>query len=131
MRDIPYQAMLFGFGDESPITHFFYATTNSVAVKVGMAKNVDNRMKRDRQFRGHVLIWKIPCNCVPALIGGHKKCEREIRWENAHTVDRLPASEQYRPSDFIMQALWWRARGNPRAEAVLHWLEQHRWGQTG
>lgn len=129
MRDMPYQAMLFDPGDE-PVTHYFYATTNSVAVKVGMAKNAEKRMKRDKQFKGHVLIWKIPCNCTPQMINGHRKCEREIRWENTLAADRLPASEQYRPSDDIMQALRWRARGDARAMAALDWLEHHRWGQT-
>lgn len=130
MRDMPYQPFLFDPGPD-PVTHYFYATTNSLVVKVGMAKNTEKRMKRDRQFKGHVLIWRISCNCTPHLVGGHRKCERELRWENAHAADRLPASEHYRPSDFIMQALRWPARGDERAAAVLDWLEHHRWGQTG
>ena len=130
MREAPYPAVLFDVPESEHVTHYFYATTNSVAIKVGMAKDVEKRMKRDRQFRGHVLIWTQPCNCVPHVIDGRRKCVQELAWEDAHAVDRLPRSEHYRPSSDIKRALYWRARSSPRAMAVMHWLEEHTTGRT-
>lgn len=130
MREAPYQAVLFDVPSSEHITHFFYTTTNSIVVKAGMARDVDRRMKRDRQFRGHLLIWKQPCNCVPHFINGKRKCEQEIAWENAHAIDRLPDSEHYRASRDILTALYWKARSSPRAMAVLAWLERHAMGRT-
>lgn len=139
MRDVPSQLQLFPDDDEPPILHFFYATTNSAVVKVGMAKNtgegklqsVEKRMKRDAQFKGHVPIWAIPCSCTPRIVMGRKKCESEIAWENAHAADRLPASEHYRPfgATSVWTALRFAAGQDQRAIAVLEWLKKH--GQAG
>ena len=132
MRDVPYQAMLFEEGEDEPFTHFFYATTNSITVKVGMAgqpgkldQPVEKRMKRDGQFKGHILIRAIPCNCTPRIVMSRKKCQREIDWENAHAADRLPASEQYRPSADVYTALRFMAGRDRVAMAALDWLRRH------
>jgi hypothetical protein len=137
MREMPYQAVLFDMGTDEPVTHFFYATTNSIVVKVGYAKTRDDgqdaiaaRMKRDGQFKGHLEIWRIPCNCPLHIVMGRKQCEREISWWDAHAVDRLPASELCRPSHDVRTALYFRARNDPRAMAVMNWLEQHVTGQS-
>jgi hypothetical protein len=132
MHEALYQAMLFDDGADDPATHWFYATTNSLAVKVGYTKTRDDgrdaismRMKRDGQFKGHIEIWRIPCNCPLHIVLGKKHCQREIDWENAHAADRLRASEQYRPSADVLMALLFRARGDVRAMAALDWLKRH------
>ena len=129
MRQTHYQPVLFDLGPQ-PITHFFYTTTNSITVKAGMAANVEKRMRRDGQFKGHVLIWRRPCGCVPHLVNGRRKCEQELAWERAHAEDRLPGSEQYRPSEEIKATLYWMARSSLRAMAVMDWLERHSVART-
>lgn len=123
MREVPYQTVLFD-GPDEPVTHFFYVTTNSISVKPGMAADVTKRMKNP-QFRGHVLICKIPCNCTPKMVGRYRKCERELAWENAHRHDRLPNGEHYRPSSDVQTALRFLVSGDKRGQAVLVWLAKH------
>jgi hypothetical protein len=130
MRDAPYHATLFDIPESERIDHWFYATTNSIDVKPGWSKDVERRMKRDRQFRGYLLIWKRPCNCELPLIGDKRKCELEIAWEHAHAKDRLPNGEHYRPSKDIKTALYFRARSSKSSMAVMAWLEEHATGRT-
>lgn len=125
MREVPFQAMLFDISEDEKFTHFFYASTNSVVVKVGMSEDVDKRMKRDRQFKGHVLICKVSCDCPRSRMGGKSKCDREVAWENAHAASRLPASEQYRYSDDVYTALRFMCGRERRALAALEWFRQH------
>lgn len=130
MSEMLYQAVLFDVGSE-PGNHWFYGTTNSIVGKVGHAKARDDgrdpivvRMRGDGQFKGHLEIFRRPCNCPLHIVMGKEQCEREIAWWDAHAADRLPASELFRLSRDAKDALYWFARNNPRSMAVMDWMER-------
>jgi len=121
-----YQAVLFE-SPVKPVSHFWYLTTSGVEYKSGQSKNVDRRMKRDGQYKGHILIRAVPCSC--RLIkdrSGHLKCQREIAFERAHAADRLHESEKFGPTDDVVASAWYFASGDQRAMAVMTWAEDRR-----
>jgi hypothetical protein len=130
MREAPFQAMLFETDDPVP-DHLFYAATNGVAVKVGQTKDWEKRRK-NAELRSFVLIRTIPCRCsLRRDAKGRLKCEEETKWEAAHGADRLPASEQYRPSADVLTALRFIAGRDRRAVAAVDWLRRYGMRATG
>lgn len=128
MPETPYQAVLFSGYD--PPSHFFYVVTNMTAYKNGQAAIVEKRMK-DRQFKGTVLVAKIPCECELWIDSKDRRhCWREITWEKAHANSRLPNGEWYMPSAHVQAAYRWLFSDNPRALAIIDRVERNARRQT-
>lgn len=119
-----YQAMLWEPPPGEP-NHVFYHVTNMTSYKSGHSKDLGERMKRDAQFKGTILVKAFPCGCPLPRIGTRPECVRETNWKKTHRRSRLPLSEWFRDTDSYRAALRFMCGGDDRAMAIIDQVERN------